>query len=49
MFKTLPLERYYRDVRAGQFHPPGNDVALETIGKTVLGIPVEAEPRWPSD
>lgn len=49
MFKKLPLERLYRDVRAGQFHPPGNDVALETIGKTVLGIPVDAEPRWPAD
>jgi alkylation response protein AidB-like acyl-CoA dehydrogenase len=49
MFRKLPLERYYRDVRAGQFHPPGNDVALETIGKSVLGVPLDAEPRWPAD
>ena len=49
LFRKLPLERYYRDVRAGQFHPPSNDVALETIGKAVLGVDPEAEPRWPSD
>ena len=49
LFRKLPLERYYRDVRAGQFHPPGNDVALETIGKGVLGIAPDAEPRWPAD
>lgn len=49
IFKKLPLERYYRDVRAGQFHPPSNDVALETIGKSVLRIDPMAEPRWPAD
>lgn len=49
IFRKFPLERYYRDVRAGQFHPPNNDVALETIGKAALGIDPRAEPRWPSD
>jgi len=49
IFRKLPLERYYRDVRAGQFHPPSNDVAIETIGKEALGIDPNAEPRWPSD
>ena len=49
IFRKLPLERYYRDVRAGQFHPPSNDVALETIGKAVLGIDPLHEPRWPAD
>jgi alkylation response protein AidB-like acyl-CoA dehydrogenase len=49
IFRTLPLERYYRDVRAGQFHPPSNDVAAETIGKAALGIDPAAEPRWPAD
>jgi alkylation response protein AidB-like acyl-CoA dehydrogenase len=49
IFRKLPLERYYRDVRAGQFHPPSNDVALETIGKAALGIDPAAEPRWPTD
>jgi alkylation response protein AidB-like acyl-CoA dehydrogenase len=49
LYRKLPLERFYRDVRAGQFHPPSNDVALETIGKAVLGIDPAQEPRWPSD
>ncbi|GAA4873238.1 acyl-CoA dehydrogenase family protein [Saccharopolyspora cebuensis] len=49
IFRKLPLERYYRDVRAGQFHPPNNDVALETIGKSALDIDPLAEPRWPAD
>lgn len=49
IYRKLPLERYYRDVRAGQFHPPSNDVALETIGKAVLGIDPLHEPRWPTD
>ncbi|MGW0890958.1 acyl-CoA dehydrogenase family protein [Saccharopolyspora sp. NPDC002578] len=49
IFRKLPLERFYRDVRAGQFHPPNNDVALETIGKSALGIDPLAEPRWPTD
>jgi alkylation response protein AidB-like acyl-CoA dehydrogenase len=49
IFRKLPLERYYRDVRAGQFHPPSNDVAVETIGKAALGIDPAAEPRWPAD
>ncbi|MCW0215568.1 MAG: acyl-CoA/acyl-ACP dehydrogenase [Pseudonocardia sp.] len=49
IFRTLPLERFYRDVRAGQFHPPSNDVALETIGRATLGIDPLAEPRWPAD
>jgi alkylation response protein AidB-like acyl-CoA dehydrogenase len=49
IFRKLPLERYYRDVRAGQFHPPSNDVVIETVGKAALGIDPAAEPRWPTD
>jgi alkylation response protein AidB-like acyl-CoA dehydrogenase len=49
IYRKLPLERFYRDVRAGQFHPPSNDVALETIGKAVLGVDPMKEPRWPAD
>lgn len=49
LYRKLPLERLYRDVRAGQFHPPGNDVALETIGRGALSISPEAQPRWPAD
>ena len=32
-----PLERYFRDVRAGLGNPPMDDVALGLIGKTALG------------
>lgn len=31
--KALPLERYFRDVRAGLMHPPSGDIALEIIGR----------------
>jgi alkylation response protein AidB-like acyl-CoA dehydrogenase len=46
MFKRHPLERLYRDVRAGTFHPFGNDVAREIIGKAGLGVPLNDDPRW---
>jgi len=36
--RRFPLERYYRDVRAGLSHPPIEDRARETIGKAVLGL-----------
>ncbi len=34
----LPLERYFRDARAGLTHPPADDLALSLLGKQVLGI-----------
>jgi alkylation response protein AidB-like acyl-CoA dehydrogenase len=36
--RSQPLERYFRDVRAGLGHPPMDDAALTQIGKTALGI-----------
>lgn len=33
-----PLERYFRDVRAGLGNPPMDDVALTLIGKHALGV-----------
>ncbi|HRE48274.1 MAG TPA: acyl-CoA dehydrogenase family protein [Aggregatilineales bacterium] len=36
MTHTLPLERYYRDVRAGLFHPPADDAALPLLGRLAL-------------
>ncbi len=35
--KDLPLERYYRDVRAGLHNPPMDDVTLTIVGKSALG------------
>ena len=45
-FKRAPLERIYRDVRAGQFHPISHYDALEYIGKAELGIPQVQQPRF---
>lgn len=33
---ALPLERYFRDVRAGWMSPPSGDTAFEAIGKEAL-------------
>jgi alkylation response protein AidB-like acyl-CoA dehydrogenase len=34
--RRLPLERYFRDARAGLMHPPQDDLALELMGRQVL-------------
>ena len=34
--KTLPLERHFRDVRAGSMQPPSGDTALEIIGRNAI-------------
>jgi alkylation response protein AidB-like acyl-CoA dehydrogenase len=34
--KDLPLERYFRDVRAGSMQPPAGDTALEIIGRHAI-------------
>ena len=45
MFAGNELERLYRDVRCGGFHP-GNDANThEFVGKTVLGV-LHDQPRW---
>ena len=46
MFRRYPLERWYRDVRAGTLHPFTHYWLLEMIGKAALGIPPDAQPRW---
>jgi alkylation response protein AidB-like acyl-CoA dehydrogenase len=45
MFRSNELERLYRDVRCGGFHPGNDALAHEMIGKAVLGIITE-QPRW---
>ena len=44
--KRLPLERYYRDVRAGPIHPIGGFDALELVGKHAFGLPRDVQPRY---
>lgn len=36
--RSMPLERYFRDARAGLGNPPIDDVALTLIGKHALGL-----------
>ncbi len=38
MTSALPLERYFRDVRAGSMQPPSGDTALEIVGRGALGV-----------
>ena len=45
MFKGNELERLYRDVRCGGFHPGNDALTHEVVGKSVLGILTE-QPRW---
>ena len=46
MFKAAELERLFRDCRAGRFHPATAMLAYELIGKGVLGIDPDEQPRW---
>jgi len=46
MFKASELERLYRDVRAGGFHPANSALVHEIVGKTTLGIGLGEQPRW---
>jgi alkylation response protein AidB-like acyl-CoA dehydrogenase len=39
-FKRLPLERLFRDVRAGLYHPFDSDETLEFLGKSAFGLPL---------
>jgi alkylation response protein AidB-like acyl-CoA dehydrogenase len=45
MFRSNELERLYRDVRCGGFHPANTILAHEIVGKTVLGIDLGEQPR----
>jgi alkylation response protein AidB-like acyl-CoA dehydrogenase len=46
MFKGSELERLYRDVRCGGFHPANRALVHEFVGKTALGVLGAAGPRW---
>jgi len=46
MFKGNELERLYRDVRCGGFHPANTMLTHEIVGKTTLGIGLDEQPRW---
>jgi alkylation response protein AidB-like acyl-CoA dehydrogenase len=46
MFRANELERLYRDVRGGGFHPANSALTHEIVGKTALGIGLDEQPRW---
>lgn len=46
LLRSHPLERWYRDVRAGTLHPYTHYWLLEMLGKHALGIPLDIQPRW---
>jgi alkylation response protein AidB-like acyl-CoA dehydrogenase len=45
-FRVNELERLYRDVRGGAFHPANSALTHEIVGKTALGIGLDENPRW---
>jgi alkylation response protein AidB-like acyl-CoA dehydrogenase len=46
LLRRHPLERWYRDVRAGTLHPYTHHWLLEMLGKLALGVPLDVQPRW---
>ena len=40
-YKKGPLERYFRDARAGVVMGPSNNIAREWLGKNLVGLPLE--------
>ncbi|MGH9037662.1 MAG: acyl-CoA dehydrogenase family protein [Acidimicrobiia bacterium] len=48
MFRGQELERLYRDVRCGGFHPANAALTYEIVGQTALGL-LGTEPEWMPD
>jgi alkylation response protein AidB-like acyl-CoA dehydrogenase len=46
MYKRNELERLYRDIRCGGFHPANSLLTHEMIGKMAFGIDIAEKPRW---
>ena len=47
LYETDTFERYYRDVRMGTLHAvSAPDLVREQLGKHLLDIPLDVEPRW---
>ena len=45
-YRANELERLYRDVRGGGFHPANAALTHEIVGKTAMGIGLDEQPRW---
>jgi alkylation response protein AidB-like acyl-CoA dehydrogenase len=46
IFRVNELQRLYRDVRCGGFHPANAALVYEIVGKIALGIDPGEQPRW---
>ena len=46
MYKRNELERLYRDIRCGGFHPANSLLTHEMVGKMAFGIDIADRPRW---
>jgi alkylation response protein AidB-like acyl-CoA dehydrogenase len=46
MYRSNELERLYRDIRCGGFHPANSALVHELVGKATLGIDMGEQPRW---
>jgi alkylation response protein AidB-like acyl-CoA dehydrogenase len=46
MARSNELERLFRDVRCGRFHPANSALSHEIVGKSALGVLGAPGPRW---
>ena len=46
IFRRSGLERLFRDARLGRIHPANSMLTHEIVGKTLLGISPDEQPRW---
>jgi alkylation response protein AidB-like acyl-CoA dehydrogenase len=46
IFRRAGLERIFRDARLGRMHPANSMLTHELVGKSLLGINPDEQPRW---
>jgi alkylation response protein AidB-like acyl-CoA dehydrogenase len=46
VFRRAGLERLFRDARLGRIHPANSMLTHEIVGKLLLGISPDEQPRW---
>ncbi len=46
IFPKSGLERMFRDGRLGRMHPGNRYLSREILGKAILGLDLDAKPRW---
>ncbi len=46
IFRAAGFERMFRDARLGRIHPGNSFFTHEVVGKSVLGINPDEQPRW---